>query len=103
MKATSYGHLLPEVRAEVYESLPFNIINEVRETLSHQGFYPSVKVLAESLPIPAAQTPASLNDRKRVPTKDWVEGDGGRDDEEENDNFLSDDEYEDEMDMAFEY
>ena len=61
LRASQYGCLLPDARDDDEEddddfynddTLPFNLIEEVRKTLHNQGYYPSVKVSGELLPTP---------------------------------------------------
>jgi len=63
---------------EYIAPMPFDIVKEVRDTLKNEGFYPSVKVSGEMLPVPAV--------RKEVAEESEAEcnqGDGNNEDMDE--------------------
>ena len=84
--------------------LPFNPLNEIQNALKHQGFYPTIKVLGESLPAlpePMLCPPDQVDKEESSDDEDedWVDvedEDAGSDDERSIMSFFPDSEDESE-------
>jgi hypothetical protein len=68
---------------------PFNPLEEVRAALTHQGFYPSVKVSAEQLPPPPKSTnnDEGGNDEEGSTTDDLDDSNEEEEDDDDEDYF----------------
>ena len=52
LRTNYYGGLFSDSQLKLSNIMPFDPMEEVRASLQHQGFYPSIKVSAELLPEP---------------------------------------------------
>jgi hypothetical protein len=69
-----YGNLLHDIPSDIDSPIPFSPINEINVTLECRGFYPPLKVLADSLPaLPTATSDGRFDTSQPTNTTDGAD------------------------------